>query len=611
MRLAHPSRAHTVFALLTLLLVALPALAQDQPTESAPPPPPPGLSSPQETMFSFLEAVNEKDFVTAVNALELPPGTESGARNIAARLVGVINRIGFVTEDQLPDASQVERENLTSFVYFPQSDIIDHAIAVRDGAQGQIALTRSPDGAWRFSRATIANLDALYTSVESFSRKAGVDEAELDYTIRIHRMMPQQLRSQIMGLFGWQWLGLLALIFIAVVIDLAVQLFLRGFATRRIRKRGQEAEPDEIKRSMRPFGLFAASLFMIASIWALALPAEALRIVIPAIRLVMSVASVWAAFRTVDLISSVAASRAKLTASRYDDLLIPLVRKTLKIFIFAIGLIYIAGALNIEIVPLLTGLGIGGLAVAFAAKDTIENFFGSVAVIMDHPFQVGDWVVVEGVEGIVEELGFRSTRIRTFYNSQVTIPNATLVRATVDNYGRRKYRRFKTALNVTYDTPPDTIEAFCEGVRELIRLHPYTRKDYYCVYFNNMGAHSLDILVYTFFEAPDWQTELRERQRFLLDVLRLAKQLGVEFAFPTQTLWVNPEDDGSPPPQAPASDASEQAQKLGRDTAQTIISDQPWVEAKPAPEAIIFSSFDRKGRKTEAARGGGSGEGEG
>ncbi|MHC4977332.1 MAG: mechanosensitive ion channel family protein, partial [Planctomycetota bacterium] len=264
-----------------------------------------------------------------------------------------------------------------------------------------------------------------------------------------------------------------------------------------------------------------------------------------------------------------------------------------------------------EIVPLLTGLGIGGLAVAFAAKDTIENFFGSVAVIMDHPFQVGDWVVVEGVEGIVEELGFRSTRIRTFYNSQVTIPNATLVRATVDNYGRRKYRRFKADLNITYDTPPETIEAFCEGLRELIRLHPYTRKDYHCVYFNNMGAHSLDILVYTFFEAPDWQTELRERQRFLLDVLRLAKQLGVEFAFPTQTLWVNPEDDNAPPPKAPATDASEQAQKLGRDAVYKIVDNQPWTETKPPPEAIIFSSFDSKGRKTEATRGGGSGDGEG
>ena len=107
-------------------------------------------------------------------------------------------------------------------------------------------------------------------------------------------------------------------------------------------------------------------------------------------------------------------------------------------------------------------------------------------------------------------------------------------------------------LSVTYDTPPEKIDAFCEGIRELIRLHPYTRKDYYHVYFNDFGASSLDILLYTFFEVPDWSTELRERHRLFVDIVRLARKLGVEFAFPTQTVWLERTDEEARPVKGPS-----------------------------------------------------------
>jgi MscS family membrane protein len=132
----------------------------------------------------------------------------------------------------------------------------------------------------------------------------------------------------------------------------------------------------------------------------------------------------------------------------------------------------------------------------------------------------------------------RSTRVRTFYNSLITLPNARLINSHVDNYGLRRYRRWSTTISLTYDTPPEKVEAFCEALRELVRLHPYTRKDGYHIYANEFGAHSLEVLFYIFFETPDWATELRERHRMFCDILRVAKQLGVEFALPTQTLHI-------------------------------------------------------------------------
>ena len=220
-------------------------------------------------------------------------------------------------------------------------------------------------------------------------------------------------------------------------------------------------------------------------------------------------------------------------------------------------------------------MGSGGLAFAFAAKDTVENFFGSIAVIADRPFEVGDWVVIDDTEGTVESLGLRSTRIRTFYNSQITVPNAELVRARVDNYGRRNIRRYKTMLNLAYNTPPARIEAFCEGVRELIRQHPYTHKESYHVWLNQFGAHSLDVLVYMFFQTPDWATELRERHRLMLDVLRLGDRLGVEFAYPTQTLHLRRagQDVAAASPVDEHADEESQSRQAGRLLAAEMVSD--------------------------------------
>ena len=158
------------------------------------------------------------------------------------------------------------------------------------------------------------------------------------------------------------------------------------------------------------------------------------------------------------------------------------------------------------------------------------------------------------VEGSVETVGIRSTRIRTFYNSEIIVPNSMLTTAVGDNMGRRHYRRIKTMLGVQYDTTPDQIDAFCEGVRELIHRHPHTRKDYFHVYLNQFSASSLDILLYCFLECPDWGVELRERHRLFADILRLADGLGVQFAFPTRTLHIFQETARSRNRSTPASE---------------------------------------------------------
>ena len=264
--------------------------------------------------------------------------------------------------------------------------------------------------------------------------------------------------------------------------------------------------------------------------------------------------------------------RANRTSSKLDDLLAPLIIRSIKTFVVIIGSLSFAEVLSLPLTSLLTGLGIGGIAIAMAAKDTIANVFGSLTVIVDRPFQIGDWVKINNEEGTVEYLGFRSTRIRTFYNSLVTIPNSVLLTSNIDNMGARTFRRLNIKVGITYQTSADKIEAFCEGIREIIRQHPNTRKDYFNVYLNQFSASSLDILVYCFFEVPDWTIELQARHEFLLDIKRLAQHLSIDFAYPTQSIFV--EKDPTIDDEAPIKPLKENAKKIAQNLVKSTLKNQ-------------------------------------
>jgi MscS family membrane protein len=211
--------------------------------------------------------------------------------------------------------------------------------------------------------------------------------------------------------------------------------------------------------------------------------------------------------------------------------------------------------MDVDVGSLLAGLGIGGLAFALAAKDTLANLFGSLTIFTDRPFQIGDYVVVAGVEGSIEEVGFRSTRVRTGADSVVTIPNSAIANSTIDNLGRRRCRRYRTQLGLTYDASPDQIEAFVEGIRASILSSPFTQKHRFDVGLHSFGPSELNIFVNLYFDVAGFSDELKGRHHIHLEWLRLAKRLGVGFAFPTQTLHLDTmgPQGRAPQPAAPSS----------------------------------------------------------
>lgn len=232
--------------------------------------------------------------------------------------------------------------------------------------------------------------------------------------------------------------------------------------------------------------------------------------------------------------------------------LMPIITRSLRAFILIFGPLLALQNLGVNVMSLVAGLGLGGLAFALAAKDTAANLFGSLMILLDQPFKLGDWVVVGKHEGTVTEIGLRTTRVRTFYDSIISIPNSEVANTSVDNMGQRKYRRVKTTLGVTYDTSPEKIEGFLEAIKKIIEANPHTRKDYYQIVFSGFGASSLDILLYFFIEVEDWSRELVVKQNILLDIIRAAKEFEVDFAFPTSTLHIDSyTEQKSKPPEQP------------------------------------------------------------
>ncbi len=220
--------------------------------------------------------------------------------------------------------------------------------------------------------------------------------------------------------------------------------------------------------------------------------------------------------------------------SDLDDQLLPIVRKTLKFLIWTIGIIIGLNNIGFDVGAVLAGLGIGGLALAMAAKDTVSNLFGGVMVFTDKPFKIKDRIRVGGFDGVVEEIGIRSTRLRTLSGTLVTIPNAKFTDGMVENVTAEPNRKVVLNLGLTYDTTPDKMELAMNILKEINDNNPHTEEKV-LISFNSFGDFSLGILyIYYIRKGEDI---LAVQSEMSMEILRRFNENGLEFAFPTQTIY--------------------------------------------------------------------------
>ena len=401
----------------------------------------------------------------------------------------------------------------------------------------KIALERK-GGKWLWSKSSLDWLDRYY--VENLG---GLDRA-------IERM-PEWLKGELFDIAAWQYLALAALLGFGVLLRKALRILV-GARLRKLAERiGQPRAASLVAVVASPGATLLVAILLRLSYPKLRLPADAALAMHVAVRLLITLSLVWAIYRAIDLLSVHIQAKAAKTDSRLDDQLVPLLRKGLKGVVVIAGALLVAQTMSVNVPSLLAGLGLGGLAFALAAKDTLANLFGSVTILLDGPFQIGDYVSIDGVDGTVEEVGLRSTRIRTFQDSLVVFPNAKLADCKIDNFQRRRQRRCLTTWRLAYDTSPEQIQAFVEGVRAIVRCNPHTRKDAYEVHMSGLSPDALEVIVQFFLTVDSWSEELRQKHNMFLECLRLARDLGVRFAMPTHAVQVEQlAAAGATPPRA-------------------------------------------------------------
>ncbi len=227
----------------------------------------------------------------------------------------------------------------------------------------------------------------------------------------------------------------------------------------------------------------------------------------------------------------------KVFGLQIDKILMPFMSKVFRVVIIALALTMVAHEWDYDVSSFIAGLGLGGLAFALAAKDTVSNIFGGIVIITDKPFSIGDWIHTPSVEGVVEDINFRSTKIRTFAQALVTVPNATLVNEPVTNWTRMGIRRITFKLGVTYSTPRAKLEACVQKIRSMLESHPEIYKDFILVNFDSFNESSLDIFLYFFTNTTNWAEYLKIKEDVNFKIMEILEAEGVTVAFPSTSIY--------------------------------------------------------------------------
>lgn len=295
-----------------------------------------------------------------------------------------------------------------------------------------------------------------------------------------------------------------------------------------------------------PSSIIIFSIAFFASSYILKLNENTMHIIHTTSHLLVAVAVALFFYKAVDLMDFYLAKITAKTENKIDDMLAPMVRKTLRILIVIILGMYIMEQISGKsLTTLLAGLGIGGLAVALAAQDMLKNLFGTFMIIADHPFKVGDRILMNSLDGIIEEVGFRSTRIRTLTGHLVTVPNDKLVNTEITNISKRPYIRKLFNITITYDTTPDKVSRAVTLVQEILDKYTdnYPKDMPPRVYFNDFNDWSLNLMVIFWYAPPAYWDFMDFCQKINLEIMDVFNKEGIDFAFPSQTLYMANDDN--------------------------------------------------------------------
>jgi MscS family membrane protein len=515
---------------LALLALGAAAAAQE-PTE--PPakaetdtaPPVLDRSTPRGSVQGFLEASRAGDFEAASTYLNLSPvpRAQRATRgpDLARHLKIVLDRTLWVDLEALSTDSEGRADDGLP-VRRDRVGVIETAGGPVDVLVDRVK--REDAWIWEISPATVARIPELY---EEFGFG------------RLGEWLPTPLfESAIFDVQLWQWLALLVLVPLAYALSLLV---VRGLiaALRPLAARSHTEIDDRLIDALGgPLRLGVALAIFGAGLLTLGLSLPAQRFFLGLEKALAVITVTWLLVRLVDIFGGIAETRLGERGREAATTLVPLGRKALKAAIVALAALAALDSFGFDVTALIAGLGVGGLAVALAAQKTVENLFGGATLLADRPVQVGDFCRFGDKLGVVEEIGLRSTRVRTLERTLVTVPNAEFSALQLENFAARDKILYRPRLGLRYETTPEQLRYALVEIREMLYAHPRVDPDPARVRFTGFGDFSLDLDIWAYVLATDFSEYLEIAEDLNLRIMDIVDRAGSGFAFPSSTAYL-------------------------------------------------------------------------
>lgn len=493
--------------------------------------------TPSGAFFGYMRAAARENWTVAAEYLQWPANSRTPPAEVARKLKAVLD------ERFAGDLERLSRSPLGD-VNDGLSPELERAGAIERGDDSfdvLLARTQPPEGpaVWLVSSQTLREIPAAFRDLT---------------TPALDRVMPAVLQRQVRGFRLWQIAAFVLLIPAALLLG---RLLAAGVLAVAARVPRWTLAPDAAA-SLAPFRAPAALL--------LAVPLHVFfvsKIGLPllgrygyglASRLVVIVAGTWFLIRLIGFLTS-RATRRFLASGHAAASSLTIGRRVLQAVCVLAGLLVALGSLGVNLTATLAGLGIGGLAVAFAAQRSLENLFGGFVVLSDRIISVGDSVRIGTVEGEIEDVTLYATRVRTLGRTVVSIPNGSLVTSQIENLSRRDKFWFRHVLGLRFETTAVQMQAVLEGCRTRLAADPRVESETLRVRFRKLGAYTLDVEVFAYLLVPSWAAFLAAQEELLLGLMQVVERAGTGFAFPTQTTYLASEAaalvPGAPPTDAP------------------------------------------------------------
>jgi MscS family membrane protein len=473
--------------------------------------------SPQGSVFAFLEAVRTHDYTRAARYLDLrklPPAKRwKEGPDLARQLGQILNRDSQFDVAELsrdPGDEHTDRERVDSFAVNGQN--VDLEL--------QRVTLRNKLSIWVFSSGSVERIPRL---------------AQITSDSPVEKYLPQALVAwTFLDTSLWRWIALVMLgVLVAGLAKLLCPLALR--MVRPVLKRiWRQADWSELDGFVAPVQLLlAAAVFRIGMEWID--PSALVRPLLErGLSLLFFLGFAWLFMRTVDVIIRRLNVFLRSKHRSFSYSVLPLAARVLKITILLLMIAALLSSWGYNTTTIVAGLGVGGIAIALAAQKTIENFFGGVAVVSDRPVAVGDFCKFGDRTGTVEDIGLRSTRIRTLDRTLVTVPNGQFSSMTLENFGRRDKMLFHFVLNVRRDTQPDQVRELLESIAKILAENPKLETGALPVRFVGVGTYSLDLEIFIYVLTKDGDEFMRIQQDLYLRILDAVEAAGTALALPTQ-----------------------------------------------------------------------------